>query len=235
MANRANERGQAGRDDDRGRGRSGRSRPSREGYRHSLYGREGASTSFHNEEYVRPGGENPRQSGGYYGYGGEEDFGSVSQVAYGGRTGRGSEIDRSLSDDARKGYVRGYSPGAGGAGLGEFFTERPRGRERYDEPREGRARRESHAGRGPKNYRRPDASIADDVNERLTRDPRVDASDIDVGVKDGVVTLTGKVRDRRMKYLAEDIAEAVSGVADVTNQLRVNSNKQSDPYGSPLL
>jgi hypothetical protein len=38
-----------------------------------------------------------------------------------------------------------------------------------------------------------------------------------------------------MKYLAEDIAEAVSGVADVTNQLRVNSNKQSDPYGSPLL
>jgi osmotically-inducible protein OsmY len=224
MADRANERERFGRDYDRARGGRGG-----EDYRDSLYGREGAYTSFHDEEYVRPGRENLRQSGGYYGRGGEETFGSVNQVAYGGRTGRSSEIDRSQSDDARKGYVRGYSPGAGGSGLGEFFTERPRGRERYDE------RRESHAGRGPKNYRRSDESIADDVNERLTRDPRVDAGDIEVGVKDGVVTLSGKVQDRRMKYLAEDIAGAVSGVADVTNQLRVNSNRQSDPYDSPLL
>jgi hypothetical protein len=80
---------------------------------------------------------------------------------------------------------------------------------------------QSHAGRGPKNYRRPDASIAEDVSEALTLDPDVDASEIDVHVEGGEVTLTGSVHDRRSKRRAEDDAAACSGVRDVHNRLRI--------------
>jgi osmotically-inducible protein OsmY len=79
----------------------------------------------------------------------------------------------------------------------------------------------NHAGRGPRRYRRTDERIAEDVNERLTTDPDVDATDIEVMVADGRVILTGTVDDRRTKRLAEIDAEEVWGVTDVDNQLRV--------------
>ena len=56
--------------------------------------------------------------------------------------------------------------------------------------------------------------------DRLEADG-VDASDIEVEVKDGEVTLKGTVEERWMKRLAEDIAEVVPGVHDVHNQIRV--------------
>jgi osmotically-inducible protein OsmY len=56
----------------------------------------------------------------------------------------------------------------------------------------------------------------------MADDPELDASDIDVMVAaDGVVTLQGTVPDRRSKRLAEHIADSVSGVRDVHNQLRL--------------
>jgi osmotically-inducible protein OsmY len=60
------------------------------------------------------------------------------------------------------------------------------------------------------------------VSDTLTADPRVDASEITVNVEGGVVTLTGTVSSRDQKRRAEDCAEGVSGVSDVTNNLRVN-------------
>lgn len=79
----------------------------------------------------------------------------------------------------------------------------------------------SYSGKGPKNYARSDERIREDVCECLTYHPNVDASEIDVMVKDGEVTLTGTVVDRMSKRLAEDITEDVRGVRDVHNQLRV--------------
>jgi osmotically-inducible protein OsmY len=55
----------------------------------------------------------------------------------------------------------------------------------------------------------------------LTDDWHIDASDVEVAVNNGMVTLTGRVDGREEKRRAEDIAESVSGVADVSNQLRV--------------
>jgi hypothetical protein len=52
-------------------------------------------------------------------------------------------------------------------------------------------------------------------------DPDVDASEIEVTVSQGVVTLTGVVEDRSAKRAAEDIAEEVLGVDDVRNELKV--------------
>lgn len=51
--------------------------------------------------------------------------------------------------------------------------------------------------------------------------PDIDASDIDVEAKDGIVTLSGEVPDRRTKWLAEDISEHIFGVKEVHNEIRV--------------
>jgi osmotically-inducible protein OsmY len=88
----------------------------------------------------------------------------------------------------------------------------------------GEMRRGRYAGRGPRGYRRSDERIREDVNERLTDDWRVDAIDIEVSVDNGVVTLAGRVASRAEKRRAEDIAESVSGVTDVSNQLRIGSS-----------
>ena len=87
--------------------------------------------------------------------------------------------------------------------------------------------RESHRGRGPKNYRRSDDSIRDDVCERLTMDHDVDATDIEVNVYECVVTLSGTVSDRQTKRIAEDIADTVRGVKEVQNELRVARAEQN--------
>lgn len=80
---------------------------------------------------------------------------------------------------------------------------------------------DDHRGRGPKSYLRSDARIAEDLNEKLTDDPMIDATEIHVEVKEGVVTLTGTVEKRAMKHRAEDLAERCSGTKDVHNQIRV--------------
>lgn len=79
----------------------------------------------------------------------------------------------------------------------------------------------SYAGRGPKGYRRSDARIEEDINERLTAHPAIDATDITVRVHDGEVTLEGQVDGRQAKRLAEDIADGVPGVHDVQNRLTI--------------
>ena len=79
-----------------------------------------------------------------------------------------------------------------------------------------------YVGRGPKGYRRSDDRIREDASEELTRHPGIDASDIEVHVENGEVTLTGTVDGRRAKRMAEDCVEQCSGVKEVHNQLRVN-------------
>lgn len=79
----------------------------------------------------------------------------------------------------------------------------------------------THAGKGPKNYVRSDQRLYEDVCEQLTEHHEIDAGDIEVLVQNGEVTLTGSVRSKQDKHLAEDIAAAVKGVHDVINQLKI--------------
>ncbi len=78
-----------------------------------------------------------------------------------------------------------------------------------------------HRGRGPKGYTRSDDRIREDVSDRLSDDPFVDASEIEVMVAACEVTLSGTVESRDAKRRAEDIAEQVSGVRHVQNNLRI--------------
>lgn len=89
-----------------------------------------------------------------------------------------------------------------------------------------------YSGRGPSGYRRSDERITEEVNDALTWDRRVDATEISVQVSDGIVTLSGTVRDRRMKRRAEDVADNIRGVDDVQNQLRIGSADSGRDIGS---
>ncbi|MBX3039387.1 MAG: BON domain-containing protein [Bdellovibrionaceae bacterium] len=84
--------------------------------------------------------------------------------------------------------------------------------------------RVSHIGKGPKGWKRSDEKIREEVCERLERDSHIDASDIEVSVKEGIVTLSGKVEDRPTKRHAEDIVESLTGVKDVRNDLTVDQS-----------
>jgi osmotically-inducible protein OsmY len=84
----------------------------------------------------------------------------------------------------------------------------------------------SHFGKGPKGYKRSDDSIYEDVCYDLTVSPDVDASDIQVTVKDGIVFLTGQIQDRKEKKMAEYEIENVSGVIDVQNQLTIKTHAE---------
>jgi osmotically-inducible protein OsmY len=83
-----------------------------------------------------------------------------------------------------------------------------------------------HRGRGPKNYTRSDERIRDDVNDRLSDDSWLDASNIEVSVQGGEVTLSGTVTSRSDKRRAEDLAESCSGVKHVQNNLRLQASAQ---------
>lgn len=80
-------------------------------------------------------------------------------------------------------------------------------------------------GRGPRGYVRSDERIGEDIHERLTEDPMLDAGDITVEVRDGVVTLGGCVEQRWLRHHAEDLVEACSGVRDIRNDLRVGAQE----------
>lgn len=81
-----------------------------------------------------------------------------------------------------------------------------------------------HTGKGPK---RSDQNIDDEVRRHLTQHGHLDASKVDVNVKNGVVTLTGTVDTRQDKRTAEQVADSVPGVKDVENQLKIQQNQQS--------
>jgi hypothetical protein len=172
-------------------------------------------------------GAGPNHGYGYGGNGGRDDgraFGHPSSVYEpGGMAGFGYG-----GSDARRGWPGGEFGSAQGAGRrgGEDrgFLERA-GDEiaswMGDDAAARRRAEDDHRGKGPRGYRRSDARILEDVNDRLFDAPDVDASDVEVSVQDAEVTLTGKVDSRAARRAAEDCVERVSGVRHVQNNLRV--------------
>jgi osmotically-inducible protein OsmY len=70
---------------------------------------------------------------------------------------------------------------------------------------------------------RTDQEIQKDVIAELRWEQGVDASEVGVGVRDGVVTLTGKVDTYLKKWRAEETAHRVSGVTAVANDIEVRT------------
>jgi hyperosmotically inducible periplasmic protein len=64
-----------------------------------------------------------------------------------------------------------------------------------------------------------DDLIYDEVRRRLANDMTAQGGGIEVEVKEGVVTLSGKVKNEKQKTRAESLTKKVRGVTKVINKL----------------
>lgn len=234
----------------------GRSYPERFGRGGSNYrgeygrpdiGRENNRDSYRGGQYERGGVRGDDSSdeyrGGYEGrsraYGGLREYGG-----YRGGYGYGDNPQGGASEKGGGfgAYTRDYERNYGGRSYGAGgYRGRDSNRDRGwwdratdevsswfgDEDADRRRRMDEHRGRGPKNYSRSDERIREDVSDRLTDDPLVDASEIEVIVQGQEVTLSGTIPSRSQRRLAEDCVESVSGVKHVQNNLRVKERDWS--------
>ena len=174
-------------------------------------------------------GQGRGYGGTHGGYGGTQGGHGSTQGGYGGTHGGYGSTQGGYGDThggygsthgGHGGTQAGYS-GAQGGNLGAGST-RGDGQIAWGDsvarPPGG------YAGRGPKGYVRSDERIREDVCEYLSADDDVDASDIEVRVQDGEVTLEGTVQTRSMKHHAENLVDEVAGVKDVHNRLRVSKS-----------
>lgn len=172
------------------------------------------------EDYQGGEGAGTRE-GVHYGFGGRDQGwgGRDEEVRRGYESGAfGSSGQGSGSYGRDENYGRRGALGYGGyGGMGGAET----GSSAYGA--EGQFR-----GRGPRGYRRSDDRIREEVCEALTDDAYIDASNVEVTVKDCEVTLSGSVTSRDAKRRAESLVERLSGVKDVHNTLRVTSEQQRD-------
>lgn len=92
-----------------------------------------------------------------------------------------------------------------------------------------------HFAKGARNRKRSDPAIHEEVNEALYESYEVDATHIEVEVKDGIVTLSGTVTDRQSKRAAEDCIENIEGVLDVRNELLLKAEEDRPLLSQDLL
>ena len=248
------ERGQRYRGDSYGSYGGGTYDPAGDRERGGYYGRRGDERSllerfrdelaswFSAEDAERRRPRDDRETG-RWGGGSEDDRDWARQWGYiEGRGRRGSGYGSGYGSGPWSYGSQGYTadpwystPSAGweygrsswtsrGAGHTEAAGDR-----RLDPEWRSGATRGSFAGRGPRGYQRSDDRIREEICERMCDSAALDASDIEIVVLSGEVTLQGTVHDRQDKRLAEDLTEGVSGVREVNNQLRVTGGQQSAP------
>lgn len=180
----------------------------------------------------RPGREEPRRLFGRESHS-PEPYGQHPDDAHDWETGRGEsgrgtawrrqpgwsrDLPRDIDDDLER--YAGFPQRDRSSGGRRWFPP-DRGQEAYERGQPGMAAGGRFAGHGPKDYRRNDERVREDVCDRLTADAHVDAGGLIVLVRDGEVTLEGTVPDRHMKRRAETLADDVAGVRQVHNRLTV--------------
>lgn len=183
-------------------------------------------------------GRGQHESGGYDPYGGRGSppYGG----GYGGYGDGPGEAGGGFGSGRSYAAEPGWGPGYGGAGYGRatrphgpyYAPDDAFGRQDVDDRRRMGSSADAElarpmqsprrAWRGPKGYRRSDERLHEDICEQLMRrGDDIDASEVTVEVKEGVVTLQGAVPERRMKHAIEDIVDDCMGVKDIDNRIRV--------------
>lgn len=230
------------------RGYQDRSYPNSSGYQGSGYRGQGYGSSGYGSSGYGGGYQDSGSRGSGYGSGYESgarswtrgDMGQGMSQASGARYRSEDEFDRdnyqndypsmrgnagrpqsNYPDSGRYGHEgsRGWESGGssyGQSGYGQGYGQT------Y-----GQNYGQSGRGKAPKNYKKSDDRIRDDVSERLI-DDGYDCSEVEVNCQDGLVTLSGECCDRGMKHGMEHAASDVHGVKDVQNQLRVKSRNRSE-------
>lgn len=140
-----------------------------------------------------PGGAETTTGRGYWGW--ESDTaGGVNIGPMGGREGWNRE------------HMRGVGYGFEGSDMGMGAPEEQRG---------------PHYGKGPKGYKRNDERTREEVCDAIAFQGHIDASDVEVKLESGIVTLSGTVARRDEKRALEHMVERCRGVHEVHNELRL--------------
>ncbi len=205
------------------------------GHESQSYGRYGM-----NQQYSRYGSSQGygEGRGPWEGDGRESRSYGTGRAEYSEGASPSSGSGRSFDSGRRvSSYRSERSPGDGRPAVSGYGEEKWRPSDRFDgydrSSESGRLHgslgqgfaRGRFTGRGPKGYQRSDDRIKEDVSEALSRDGDLDASEIEVIVVSGDVTLEGTVPDRESKRLAEDLAEDLPGVKQVQNRLRIENGR----------
>jgi osmotically-inducible protein OsmY len=218
--------------------------------RMSDYGNRNYGNSYGSSQQNRDYDQNRYGNTGNYGsssYGGSSTYGDLGygSAGYGNEYNRNRRYDEDYNEDygtSSYGYGRRYDRDR------DYENRNRQGNRDWwdktkdevsswfgDDEAERRRRMDrrmgAHRGRGPKGYARSDERIREDINDRLSDDSFLDATEIDVTVNNGEVTLTGSVENRIDKRRAEDLAEDISGVKNVQNQLRVKQTTTTAANG----
>ena len=131
------------------------------------------------------------------------------------------------------GYDRSWNQNSASQGSGSQFygpqTNRQYGQQDLYDQQPG-----AHAGKGPKGYQRSEERIREDVCDALEAHAHIDASEIEVEVSEGVVTLTGFVESRQAKRMAEQAVESVRGIRDIHNELTIEASSERMKDASSL-
>lgn len=192
------------------------------------------------QQSQRMGGHGSQNQGGMYGQGGYNEgmygqggqqnrFGSQGYQGYPQNQEHHHRYSGRMIGEPRYGH-----PGQHGYGQGfgqSYFSEQGTSGSGYGHQPEHESHFGSgqtygtHRGKGPSGYTRSDDRIREMICDVLTDHDDIDASNIEVNVKNGEVTLAGHVEARRIKRLVEDSIEHLSGVKDVVNNLRVSDRK----------
>jgi hypothetical protein len=175
-----------------------------------------------NQENQGPYGYRQRYGGGYQEDHDRGNRGHTGGAAYGRNEEEGytQDIGRQHSDrEGNRSHLITGNHGSDYAQAMGGMSNRDTGRGGIEGP---------HRGKGPRNYQRSQDRIREDVCERLTDDAMIDATNVEVRVENNEVVLNGTVHNREEKRRAEDLAEAVAGVRNVENRLRVEPTSGSD-------
>lgn len=147
-----------------------------------------------------------------------EGYGNRRSDSYGSQSWEGSYGNNYNSGLNTGNYDTQWNYGQSNSGQGNYGQRNLMGNENMGQ----------HRGKGPKGYKRSDERIKEDINDRLSDDAHLDASGIEVNVNNGEVSLSGTVSDRNSKRRAEDIVDAISGVQNVENKLRLKQEQHTD-------
>jgi hypothetical protein len=152
----------------------------------------------------------------------------------------GREFESEPSDEWREDYGRGGPVRSDEPERDWFFEANAAPTQRRAHSLEQRATRsgpsrkflqgeepssQSYRGFGPKGYRPRDERIRERVCERLAEHPHVDARELVVAVERGIVSITGIVPLRPMRYAIEEALADIHGIVRVENEVRVNDGR----------
>ncbi|MGH7241857.1 MAG: BON domain-containing protein [Phycisphaerales bacterium] len=176
-----------------------------------------------------------------YGFNGSQssaqdaDRGSYDMPAREGSYGNASGRDQEwgFGGGSSRGYGQGGQGGYGQTGFGQSGMSGQSSNSSFGNPYYGQGSSRggsfgggSSKGSAPRNYKKSDDRIREDVSERLMQEG-YDCSEMDVACQDGIVTLSGDVCNRDVKHRMEHAASDVNGVSDVQNQLKIKSQNRS--------